>query len=96
MGRYDAEAKGERAKVREAIMKALVEITDNQFAVAFESDDGGTHVCVRIERNPDDTIGYTERIEGKIMGWRVIHMNVPDGYLRVFYNDDGTKRITKE
>ena len=57
MSRYDAEAKGERAKVRDAIMKAAVEVTDNQFAVAFESDDCGTHVCVRIERNPDDTTG---------------------------------------
>ena len=95
--KYDMGTKGDKAEVRKLLMDRAVDITNNQFAVVFGSDDCGTHVCLYVERNPDDTVGFTNRLDGKvIMGWRVIYMNVPDGYLRVFFNDDGTKRVTKE
>ena len=94
--KYDMGTKGDKAETREALMRAAVEITDNRFTVAFQSDDTGVHACLYIECNPDGTTGFTERVLQKFMGWRVIHMNVPDGYIPVFFNEDGSKRATKE
>ena len=93
--RYWAGPKAPEKEVREALMKAAVDITDNRFTVTFESDDTGKHAVVYIERNPDDTRGFDERIDGKFMGWRVLHMNVPNGYIPAFFNEDGTKSSTK-
>ena len=93
--RYWAGPKAPEKEVREALMKAAVDITDNRFTVTFESDDTGKHACLYIERNPDDTCGFDERMDTKFMGWRVIHMNVPDGYIPVFFNEDGSKTTTK-
>jgi len=93
--RYWAGPKAPKKEVREALMAAAVDITDSHFTVAFESDDTGSHVVVYIERNPDGTKAFSESIAGKFMGWRVIHMNVPDGYIPVFFNEDGTRTTTK-
>jgi len=93
--RYWAEEKAPKADVRKALMGVATDLTNNQFTVAFESDDTGAHVCVYIERNPDDTLGWRERPPHKFMGWRVITMNVPNGYIPVFFNEDGTRSVTK-
>jgi len=93
---WDPSSKGTKKEVFEALMKETVEYTDNRFVVSFESDDGGSHIVLRVERNEDDTTGYKKTFPaGSYMGWRVLKVSVPSGYLEVFYNDDGTKRTTK-
>jgi len=94
--KYDMGTKGDKAETREALMRAAVEITDNRFTVAFENDDTGNHICLYIERNPDDTRGFAEHGPERLMGWRILHMNVPSGYIPIFFNEDGSKKITKE
>ena len=93
---WNPATKGTKQEVFDALMKELVEYTDNRYVVSFESDDGGSHFVAKVERNEDDTTGYKKPFPpGKYMGWRVLKVSVPSGYLEVFYNQDGTKRTTR-
>ena len=85
---------------KKEIITALTEegpmYTMNKFLVSCESDDGGFHVVMRAERNLDDTSGFHRMPDVRHMGWRVICVPAPRGYLDVFYNADGSKHKTKD
>ena len=89
-------------KPSEKDMKAYLnyiapDLVDTQFMVTAESDDGGRHMVIMAEWDDNEESPWgdaSKNIDGK--GWRVIRMTVPQGYLRVFYNHDGTRRVTKE
>jgi hypothetical protein len=89
------------SKPSEKDLKAYLEYitpdhVDTAFLVVFAHDDGGRHAVIMAEwdENGDSPWSPDEAIDGK--GWRVLRMSVPDGYLRVFYNTDGTKKKTKD
>ena len=88
--------KASKKDTREALMKELVTITNNAFTVAFESDGAGPHVVAYVERNPEsDESPFPGFLPEKFMGWRVLRISVPHGYIPLFYNLDGTKRVTQ-
>ena len=84
--------------VRAMLMKETVMATDNAFTVIFGSDGSGSYVEILVEKNANGSIGWKDLhcIPSNFLGWRVIKSNVPIGYIKVFYNDDGTKKIVKE
>ena len=93
---YWSGPKAPQKEVFTALMKEAVEYTDNTFIVCFESDDTGMHVVLKVERNEDDTSGFKKFPDvSKYMGWRLMCVHVPKGYLHVFYNADGSKNETK-
>jgi len=97
----DVHKKSENPKLsKKEIIKTLTEeapmYTKNKFIVSCESDDCGNHVVLRVERNTDGTSGLHKHPDIKHMGWRVISISVPEGYLNVFYNADGSKQQTKD
>lgn len=93
---WNPEGKKTKKEAIAQLYKEAVEWTDNKFIVTHESDDGGAHIALYIERNSDDTTGLKGRPPfNNFMGWRVLFINVPEGYLGVFYNPDGSKRETK-
>ena len=88
----------QKSKPSEKDIKAYLQyiapdITDTSFMVMFDSDDCGQHAVIMSEWNEDGKPPWNEkslRIDGK--GWRIIRISVPNGYLRAFYNEDGTER----
>ncbi len=93
---WNPKNKGTKKEVIAALHKDAVEWTDNKFIVTSESDDGGAHFVLHIERNSDDTTGLKDRPPfNKYMGWRVLFLNVPEGYLSAFYNPDGSPKKNK-
>jgi len=93
---YWSGPKASKKEVFDTLMKEAVDFTDNRYVVCFESDDTGSHIALKVEKNEDDTTGFKKFPDwGKYMGWRLLKINVPSGYLDVFYNQDGTKKSTK-
>jgi hypothetical protein len=92
---YWSGKKAPKEDARKALMKEGVNVTDNAYIVCFESDDTGSHMVIKVERNPDGTSGIKERAPEKFMGWRLLHVSVPDDYIKYFYNPNGTKKVTK-
>tara|TARA_A100001391_G_scaffold56702_1_gene34674 strand:+ start:158 stop:478 length:321 start_codon:yes stop_codon:yes gene_type:complete len=88
--------KAPKDEARKALMEKGAEVTDNRYIVSFESDDTGSHMVLRVERNLDGTSGIRkEFMETKFLGWRVVYMNVPDDYIKWFFNDNGTRKVTQ-
>ena len=85
-----------KKEVRQALMLEMTYNTDNRFTVGFASDDGGHHAVCYAERDPNsEDSPFKDKIPSKFMGWRVLFLHVPDGYIDVFFESDGTKRETK-
>jgi len=81
------------------LMKRMPDIVDTAFLVTGKSDDGGRHIVAMAERDENDNSPWKEGWNDPPLserGWRVIAMNVPTGYLEVFYNEDGSRRVTKD
>jgi hypothetical protein len=82
---------GEKATAKEA-EKALRQHTagvcDNRFSVQFRSDDGGNHITLYLEvEDPDPPLEpwLREALNfPKWMGWRMIIMKCPIGYISAF------------
>ena len=58
----------------------VVELTEGNFQVTFESDDGGTHIQVAIEKHQDGP-SLTSHFSISQLGYRVLVLKVPPGYL---------------
>ena len=54
-----------------------------EYRILQQSDDGGNHIVVAFEEQvPPVAKKY---LTGSFMGWRLLIMTVPAGYLQVFY-----------
>lgn len=99
---YWAGEKAPKKELREALMGLLVDKTPNRFTVRFDSDDGGGHVVAIVERDAGQSCNDRTPYDGwddrptKFMGWRILYMHVPDGYIDVFFDADGNYKITAE
>ena len=72
------------------------DMVDTAFLVVGASDDGGRHIVMMAEWDEHEKSPWKEgshNIDDR--GWRVMRSTVPEGYLKAFYNTDGSKRITK-
>ena len=63
--------KAPKTEVDDALHEICITDWDTEFRVLFQSDDMGEHVAVAL-RTP-------------FMGWRLVRLEVPEGYLGVFY-----------
>mgnify|MGYP003632345683 CR=1 FL=1 len=87
--------KASKTEVRKSLMEDGVEHTDNRFIVSFEVDDGGPHVVFRVERRDSGSPTWKKEFPIKYKGWRLLTISHPEGYLELFFNQDGTKRVTR-
>ena len=83
--------RGEKAPqkdVYEALMKELVECTDDAFEVKFGSDGAGAHVIVYVEASEGrrDHYGWKKLLPPKFMGWRLLKIFCPPTYIKVILN----------
>lgn len=81
---YWAGAKAPKEEAVKALMKELVECTDNRYYARFESDGTGAHLCaiVETEHTADPSkFKWKKQLPDKFMGWRVIRLFVPRNYI---------------
>ena len=95
---WDPSHKATKQELREVLMSIAPDLTDNRFVITFASDDGGHHAVIVSERDPDSEqspFKNSSVLPSGFMGWRVLRLHVPHGYIPVFYNQDGTRTVTK-
>ena len=66
--------------IESLVIADVVELTDGNFKVSFESDGGGTHIQVAIE-NHGDAPTLSKHFSLQKYSYRVIILKVPSGYL---------------
>ena len=54
-----------------------------EYRIFLKSDDGGNHIVVAFEEEVPELA--TQKITRPFMGWRLIFLIVPEGYLQVFH-----------
>ena len=65
-----------------------IDYTDNRFHVGFASDDGGRHICVYVEQEPDEEDVWNDAFcSADHKGWRILRVSVPVGYIEAFFSD---------
>jgi hypothetical protein len=98
MAKFAIGTKAPKKEVKKALEQKAPGITDGAFLIRFRSDDGGQYVEIMAERKEgaenDDSAFHGHLNCAKFMGWRTSRLNVPYGYIRVFFNEDGTDKIT--
>lgn len=75
-------SKGTKKEVEDALHEICITEWDTEYRVLWTSDDGGNHITVAFEGVPENS---AEKIPSTFMGWRLIKMNVPEGYLQTFH-----------
>jgi len=85
---YWNKEKVSKEEVFAELMKKMPYVTDNAFTVRF---DDGAAICVS-ERDQDSDEspfkeGHYDIIPPQVLGWRVLKIMVPKGYIDVFYHD---------
>jgi len=71
--------------VVELIRVDMPDYTAGAFDVNIESDDGGTHITISVEKH-EDARKILDEFMKRFKEHRIIVMNVPKGYLSL--NDD--------
>ena len=83
MGLFAQKKKATKEEVEDKLHDICITNWDTEFRVLWQSDDGGHHVVVAFEGEvPPDS---KELLKSPFMGWRLIRMKVPEGYLGVFH-----------
>tara|TARA_Y100000034_G_C6664187_1_gene291327 strand:+ start:50 stop:316 length:267 start_codon:yes stop_codon:yes gene_type:complete len=83
MGISAQKKKAPREEVEDKIHDICIVNWDTEFRVLWQSDDGGNHVVVAFEGEvPEDA---KDELCSPFLGWRLIRMLVPEGYLAVFH-----------
>ena len=83
MGISAQKKKAPREEVEDKIYDICITNWDIEFRVLWQSDDGGNHVVVAFEG--EIPIEAKNELRSPFMGWRLMRMLVPEGYLGVFY-----------
>ena len=96
---WDSDEKPTEKEMISYLTGLLPDLVETAFLVVGASDDGGRHMVMMAESADCDDVSSpwnkeSQNVNGR--GWRVLRMTVPDGYLRAFYNADGSRRKTKE
>ena len=79
---------GEKAPQKDvyaALMKELVECTDDAFEVKFGGHGAGAHLTVYVEADNEyrDPYPWNKKLPPKFMGWRVVIVFVPPTYIDI-------------
>jgi len=97
---WDSDEKPPEKEMIAYLTTIVPDLVETAFLVCGASDDGGRHIVMMAESTDCDDVcspwadDSTAHIDYR--GWRLMRVTVPDGYLQVFYNTDGSKRKTKE
>tara|TARA_B100000902_G_C26581340_1_gene561326 strand:+ start:197 stop:460 length:264 start_codon:yes stop_codon:yes gene_type:complete len=83
MGLSEKKKKAAKADIDDALNELCIVEWDTEFRVLFQSDDMGEHAVVAFEG--EVPVDSKDKIKTPYMGWRVIRMQVPEGYLSAFY-----------
>ena len=83
MSLSEKKKKAAKADIDDALSELCILEWDTEFRVLFQSDDMGEHAVVAFEGKVP--AGSKDKIRTPYMGWRVIRMEVPEGYLAAFY-----------
>ena len=83
MSLSEKKKKAVKADIDDALNELCILEWNTEFRVLFQSDDMGEHVVVAFEG--EVPAGSKNKIRTPYMGWRVIRMQVPEGYLSAFY-----------
>jgi len=85
---YWRETKSPKKEVYAALMKELVDCTDDAFEVKFGGDGAGAHVIVYVEASAErrDPYHWKKQLPPKYMGWRVVKIFVPPTYIKEILN----------
>ena len=75
--------KAMKSEVDDVLHEICITDWDTEFRVLFQSDDMGEHVAVAFEGSVP--IDSKEKLRTPFMGWRLVRLEVPEGYLGVFY-----------
>ena len=81
---YWAGDKAPKEEATKALMKELVECTNNRFYARHESDGTGAHLCAIIEvtsTQDRSKFKWKKKLPPKFMGWRLVVVFVPIGYI---------------
>ena len=75
--------KVQKIEVDDTLHEICITDWDTEFRVLFQSDDMGEHVVIAFEGSvPPDC---KEKLRTPFMGWRLVRLEVPEGYLEAFY-----------
>ena len=74
--------KASKEEVEDALHEICISNWDTEYRVYWKNDDGGLHVVVAFEGVPEDS---ADLMPTYFMGWRLIRLNVPEGYLETFH-----------
>lgn len=75
--------KAQKSDVDDALHDICITEWDTEFRVLFHSDDMGEHIVVAFEGTaPEES---KDKLQDPFMGWRLVRMEVPEGYLAVFH-----------
>jgi hypothetical protein len=83
MGLFVQKKKATKEEVEDKLHEICITNWDTEFRVLWQSDDGGNHVVVAFEGAPPED--SRELLDSPFLGWRLIRMVVPEGYLAVFH-----------
>ena len=83
MALSNTKKKALKNEVDDAIHEICITEWDIEFRVLFQSDDMGEHVVVAFEGSvPTES---KDKLRTPFMGWRLVRLEVPEGYLGAFY-----------
>ena len=83
MGLSAQKKKASKEDVEDALHELCIVNWDTEYRVLFKSDNGGEHVVVAFEGGAPET--SKDILRSPFMGWRLVRLNVPIGYLAVFH-----------
>ena len=81
--KYQQKTKANKTEVEDKLHEICIEKIEEEYRVLWQSDDGGHHVVVAFENKCPPLA--KKLLSSTFMGWRLILLIVPDGYLSVFH-----------
>jgi hypothetical protein len=81
--KYEQKTKHPKDEVDDKLHELCIAEIGEEYRVLWQSDDGGNHVCVYFEEEVPEKAKQV--LSSPFMGWRLIKVIVPTGYLAVFY-----------
>ena len=70
----------------EKLNKIIVDNTDEAFYVKVDSDDCSSHISCYADRKEDGSSSWKSLLPTPLDGWRIITIDVPNGYIDTFKN----------
>ena len=70
-------------EVEDTLHEICIMEIEEEYRILQQSDDGGNHIVVAFE----GVVPFKAKkyLTGSFMGWRLLIMTVPEGYLKLFY-----------